>query len=49
MIVVFYIIKLKKTVKFKEQLLFGLLQSCILFFVFKGEFRQTDKGKKGNA
>ena len=48
MIVVFYIIQLKKTVKFREQLLFRLLQSCILF-VFKGEFRQTDKGKKGNA
>ena len=47
MIVVFYIIQLKKTVKFKEQHLFGLLQSCILFLFLRVNFGRQTKGKKG--
>ena len=46
MIVVFYIIQLKKTVKFKEQLLFGLLQSCILFLFLRVNFGRQTKEKR---
>ena len=41
MTVMFYIIQLKKQSNSRN--------NHAYFFVYKGEFRQTDKGKKGNA